>query len=106
MIQILKYGEVSNSEIFARVIPTMQVSDIVADIIANVRARGDAALYEYCEKFDHAKLDSLLVSEDEMDEAFAGVDPEFIRVLERAAANIQKFHSRQVRNSFIINDDT
>ena len=46
MIQILKYGEVSNSEIFARVIPTMQVSDIVADIIANVRARGDAALYE------------------------------------------------------------
>lgn len=105
MIQILKYGEVSNSEIFARVIPTMQVSDIVSEIISNVRARGDAALYEYCEKFDRAKLDSLLVSEAEMQEAMTQVDPEFIRVLERAAANIQKFHSRQVRNSFIINDE-
>ncbi len=105
MIQILKYGEVSNSEIFARVIPTMQVSDIVSEIISNVRAKGDAALYEYCEKFDRAKLDSLLVSEAEMQEAMAQVDPEFIRVLERAAANIQKFHSRQVRNSFIINDE-
>ncbi len=105
MIQILKYGEVPNSEIFARVIPTMQVSDIVADIITKVRAEGDAALYYYCEKFDHAKLDSLQVSQAEIDEAMAMVDPEFIRVLERAAANIQKFHSRQVRNSFIINDE-
>ena len=106
MIQILKYGEVSNSEIFARVIPTMQVSDIVADIIQKVRAEGDAALYYYCEKFDHAKLDSLIVSEEEMQEAMAQVDPEFIRVLRKAAANIQKFHSRQVRNSFIINDES
>ncbi len=105
MIQILKYGEVSNSEIFARVIPTMQVSDIVADIIQKVRAEGDAALYAYTERFDGAKLDSLLVSEAELQEAMAQIDPEFIRVLERAAANIQKFHSRQVRNSFIINDE-
>ena len=106
MIQILKYGEVSNNEIFARIIPTMQVSDIVADIIQKVRAEGDAALYYYCEKFDHAKLDSLLVSEEEMQEAMVQVDPEFIRVLKKAAANIQKFHSRQVRNSFIINDES
>ena len=105
MIQILKYGEVSNGEIFARVIPTMQVSDVVADIIATVRTQGDAALYAYAEKFDHAKLDNLLVSEEEIDEAMAQVDEEFIRVLKRAAANIQKFHSRQVRNSFIINDE-
>ena len=62
MINILKCGEVANDEIFARVVPTVDVAGIVADIIDNVRNRGDAALYEYCEKFDKAKLDSLQVS--------------------------------------------
>ena len=67
MIKILKSGEVANDEIFARLVPTVDVAGIVADIIANVRARGDAALYEYCEKFDKAKLDSLLVSPEEIE---------------------------------------
>jgi histidinol dehydrogenase len=40
-----------------------------------------------------------------MEEALSKVDPDFIRILEEAAANIRKFHSRQVRNSFIINDE-
>ena len=56
MIRILKYGEVENRDIFARMAPEMKVEDIVSDIIANVRTRGDAALYEYTEKFDHATL--------------------------------------------------
>ena len=55
MIRILKYGEVANSEIFARTEPTVNVEDIVSDIIANVRARGDEALKEYCLKFDKAR---------------------------------------------------
>jgi histidinol dehydrogenase len=105
MIDILKYGEVSNDEIFARVEPTVNVTDIVADIIANVRARGDAALYEYCEKFDKAKLSDLQVSAAEIDEAVAQVSPRFLEILEKAAANIRKFHEKQVRNSFIINDE-
>jgi len=104
MIKILKCGEVANEEIFARVVPTMDVAGIVADIIANVRARGDAALYEYCEKFDKAKLDSLQVSPAEIDEALAAVEPRFIEVLKIAADNIRAFHEKQVRNSFIIND--
>ena len=66
----MKYGEVENSEIFARTVPTVNVEDVVADIIKNVRARGDAALYEYCEKFDKAKLTSLAVTEAEIDEVF------------------------------------
>ena len=69
MIKILKYGEVANEDIFARVIPTANVEDIVSEIIANVRANGDKALFEYCEKFDKAKLTSLAVSEEELDEA-------------------------------------
>ncbi|MBE6912296.1 MAG: histidinol dehydrogenase [Ruminococcaceae bacterium] len=105
MIKILKYGEVENSEIFARVEAKVDVEGIVSDIIADVRKRGDKALFEYCEKFDRAKLTSLSVSEEEIQEAFESVSPKFLEILEKAASNIRKFHSRQVRNSFIINDE-
>ena len=105
MIRIMKYGEVPNSEIFARSMPTMNVTDKVADILRNVKERGDEALREFTAKFDHATPESLTVTPEEMQEALASTDPDFIRILERAAANIRKFHSRQVRNSFIINDE-
>ena len=105
MIRILKYGEVKNEEIFARTIPTDSVEDVVAEIIANVRAKGDAALIEYEKKFDRADLTSLLVSKEEIDEAIALVEPRFLDVLNKAAANIRKFHEKQKRNSFLINDE-
>ena len=105
MIKIMKFGEVSPDEIFARVEPTVNVADIVTEIITNVRKNGDKALLEYCEKFDKAKLTTLQVTKEEIDEAVASVDPDFLRILQRAAANIRKFHSKQVRNSFIINDE-
>ena len=99
MIQILKYGEVANEDIFARAVPTVNVEDIVSEIIATVRRDGDRALYAYCEKFDGAKLDSLAVSAEEIDEAFALVEPAFIEILEKAAKNIRAFHEKQVRNT-------
>ncbi len=105
MIKILKFSEVSPEDVFGRAEATVNVEDIVTDIIYNVRKRGDEALYEYCEKFDKAKLSSLLVSEEEIEEAFASVEPRFIEILTKAAANIRKFHEKQVRNSFIINDE-
>ncbi len=105
MIQILKYGEVAKEDIFARVVPEVNVSDIVADILCNVRKRGDAALYEYCEKFDGARLTSLAVTKEEMCEAIAAVEEDFIRILERAAANIRAFHEKQKRTSFILNEE-
>ena len=105
MIKILKYGEVQKDDIFARCEDIVNVSDAVSEIIANVRARGDAAVLEYCERFDKASLTSLAVSEEEIEEAFASVDEKFIDILRRAAENIRKFHSRQVRSSFIINDE-
>ena len=104
MIKIYKYGEVENNEIFSRMADTVDVSDIVTDIIENVKANGDKALFEYCEKFDKAVLTSLEVSEEEIEEAFNTVDPEFIRILRTAEENIRNFHSKQVRNSFIINE--
>ena len=105
MIRILKYGEVKNEEIFARTIPTDSVEDVVAEIIANVRANGDKALLEYEAKFDKAELTSLQVTQAEIDEALAQAEPKFLDVLNKAAANIRKFHEKQKRNSFIINED-
>lgn len=105
MIKILKFNDVDSSEIFSRAQSNLNVEEIVTDIIYNVRKNGDKALYEYCKKFDKAKLSSLLVTEEEIDEAVSMVEPEFIRILEDAASNIRKFHQKQVRNSFIINDE-
>ena len=104
MMRILKYSEVSPSEVFARSVPEVDVAGIVRDIIADVRARGDAALFEYCEKFDKVKLNELEVSPEEIDAAMAKVEPAFIEVLQTAAANIRQFHEKQVRNSFIITE--
>ena len=105
MIQILKYGEVPASRVFARTEPSFNVEDIVAEIIANVRKNGDAALYEYCEKFDKAKLTALQVTKEEIEEAVSSVEPKFLEILARAAENIRAFHSRQVRNSFVLTEE-
>ena len=102
MIRIYQYGEVSNDEIFARPNADVDVSGTVSEIIANVRENGDRALYEYCERFDRVTLDCLEVTRDEIDAAFSAVDEEFIDVMRRAKENIHDFHSRQVRNSFVL----
>lgn len=105
MIKILRYAEIDNKDIFIRSTSTADVTKTVFDIIAAVREKGDEALKEFTLRFDGAALDSLLVSEDEIRQARESVEPEFIRILEKAASNIRKFHSAQVRNSFIINDE-
>ncbi len=102
MIRIFRYGEVPNSEIFARSVPTSDVSGPVSEIIENVRKNGDRALIEYALRFDKAQLTSLKVSEKEIDDAFEAADPEFIRILERAAENIRRFHRMQLREGFTI----
>ena len=106
MIKILTYGEVANADIFARVTPTVDVEAIVADIIRRVREQGDSALLEYTERFDGAKLTALQVTPEEIDAAVAAVPPKFLDILRTAAKNIRKFHEKQVRNSFIINDES
>ena len=102
MIKIYKYGEVSNSEIFARENIAGNVAGIVSEIISNVIQNGDRALFEYSEKFDKATLTSLEVSEEEINEAFCEVPSEFIEILKDAAENIREFHKRQVREGFKI----
>ena len=105
MIRIFQFGEVSAAEIFARTEPKIDVSGIVAEILADVKENGDAALYAYTEKFDKVKLESLLVTKEEIEEAVSLAEPRFLEILQKAAANIRAFHEKQVRNSFIINTE-
>ena len=102
MIKIYRYGEVANSEIFARDDLSANVEGIVADIIANIVKNGDKALFEYTERFDKARLSSLEVSEAEIDEAVASVPAEFLDILREAAENIRAFHKKQAREGFAI----
>ena len=105
MMKIMKLGAVSPEEIFARAVPEIDVSAVVAEIIDTVRTRGDAALLEYNEKFEKAKLTALEVSAEEMDAALKATDPAFLAILERAAANIRAFHARQKREGFRMDSD-
>ena len=104
MIRIIDYKSIDRAEILDRKENVFNVADTVSEIIRTVREKGDAALFSYCEKFDKVKLSSLEVSAEEIDEAFALVEPEFVEILKEAKENIYAFHSRQVRNSFLIND--
>ena len=104
MIKILKYGEVSNDEIFAREDVATGVEDKVQAIIAEVVAKGDRAVIAFTEKFDGVKLEVLEVTEEEIEEGYRAVDSEYIEILREAAENIRAFHKNQVRSSFVLNE--
>ena len=104
MIRILNMSEVTPETIFARTLPTDNVTDIVAGILADVRARGDEALLDYTRRFDKAELTTLAVTPEEIAAGVAQVDPAFLAVLEKAAANIRRFHEAQKRTGFLLND--
>lgn len=76
---------------------------VVAEIIANVRDKGDEAVFEYTKKFDKWDIttENIRVTEAEIEDAFAGTETEFIEVMKRSAANISDFHKKQLRNSWI-----
>ncbi len=104
MIKIYNRNEISIDEILERSEQTIDVEGIVQDIIKNVKENGDKALVEYCKKFDGAKDDVIEVTAEEIEAAFNEVDDELLNILREAKANITAFHSKQVRNSFVIND--
>ena len=102
MIRVMEYGSFPEKEIFSRVQMAAGVEETVTGIITAVRAGGDRAVTAYTKKFDGCELESLEVSEAEMEEAFACVAPEFLEILRQAAANIRAFHENQVRKGFSI----
>ncbi|MGL6292607.1 histidinol dehydrogenase [Eubacterium aggregans] len=88
--RLLKRDEGENTEI----------RETVLAIIDGVKARGDAALLDYIEKFDGCRLDSLAVTPEEIEEAFTAVGPEMIAIMEEAAQNIRSFHEKQLETTW------
>ena len=105
MIRIMKYGVEREDEIFSRSSSSKDVSGVVSQILKEVQERGDKALIEYTAKLDGALIDTIEVPRKEIEEAAASMDDEFMRVLEKAAENIRKYHKRQVRNSFVMTEE-
>lgn len=81
---------------------TNNVSDIVAEIIKNVRENGDKAVLDYTERFDGARPSSIEVTKEEIDAAYNRVDKEFLAIIEEAAAHIREYHEKQLRQNYII----
>ena len=97
MIKIIEAKDFSRDELK---IEAVNVTETVRKIIDDVKLNGDKAVINYEAKFDGVNLESLEVSEGEIDEALKLVGDEYISMLERAAENIREFHSKQVRNGF------
>ena len=86
---------------------TSNVGDIVAAIIADIRARGDEALCEYTTRFDRFPLtpDRLRITAEEIEAALASIPPDLLAALDLAAARIERFHRAQVPDDIMLNDE-
>ena len=75
----------------------------VKEIVADIRERGDTALFEYTEKFDHVSLtrDTVQVTREEMEAAYAAARPEWLEAMREAARRIRAFHEKQRQNTWV-----
>lgn len=96
-MKLIKYPSKSEwASLVAR--PQLDVSQlnaIVSDVLQDIKANGDEAVKRYEEKFDHAVLEHLAVTEEEIDEAMTLVSDELVAALHLAHHNIAKFHEAQ-----------
>ena len=99
-MRILDYNEIDMSTLFLRRLEDSGVEDVVRGIIADVAENGDSALFAYAKKFDRAELDTLEVTQAELDDALLSIPAELIAAMQTAAENIRAFHSMQLREGF------
>ena len=83
---------------------TAKIDEVVRSIIEDVRKRKDEALFYYCEKFDGVRPESLLVSEEEIEQAMKAIPADFITTLQMAKENIVNYHKRQKREGYVIDE--
>ena len=79
----------------------------VQEIIETVRANRDAALFDYTARFDGATInkDNILVTEEEIKEAYDAVDPKLLEVIRKSLVNIRTYHEKQRQNSWFDSQD-
>ena len=106
MLKIYKASQITAEEIVsARDLSYADVESGVKELIADVRANGDAAVRKYTLKFDKADVTDFKVSDGEISVALENTGAEFVRILERAAKNIERFHAAQLRKDFKLDYD-
>ncbi|MBV7505796.1 histidinol dehydrogenase [Bacillus sp. sid0103] len=84
---------------------TSRQVEVVKEIIAAIRTRGDEALREYTEKFDRVNLALFSVTEKEIEAAYEQIDERFIAIVREAADNIRTFHEKQLRPSWMTTEE-
>ena len=105
MIRIFEFDRLSPEEFLNRDIQAEEdVSAAVDAVLANVKAKGDAALRDYTQRFDGVVLEDLQVSEAEIEAAWTSLEPDFLKTLELAAENIRRFHEQQLHRDFVLTD--
>ena len=112
MIQLLKFSDPGFEATFKQIVERGEaapagVEDTVRDILADVRQRGDAALFEYTARFDKLDLtsDSIEVSQMEMDQALQSIPAESRQALELAAERVARFHEKQKGQTWISTEE-
>lgn len=108
MIKIIKYNDGEGKKLVDALLSRSQlehgnVQEIVNEIIADIKANGDKALFAYTKKFDGFDInkDNLIVTKEEITEAYEAVDEELVRVIKRSAERIRRFHEKQKINSWL-----
>ncbi len=100
MIKTIK-AAFESRELFTRTLDLEEVMPLIKEIFSAVKKRGDAALVEYTEKFDHVKLAGIEVQPEEIAAAEESVDEDLLRSIEQAATAIRNFHYRQKRQAWL-----
>ena len=101
MIKIITADKFVADEL-ERGLSTASVYTTVSEIIADVKLRKDAALFEYTERFDGCRPEAFEVTDDEIKEAISKTKPDFIEIMKRAKSNIEAFHENQIQQGFIM----
>ena len=106
-MRIVKLDEQSRANILADLLKRdpnnySAYEGTVQEIVDDVRARGDEALFEYTKKFDGAELsaDNIRVTQAEIQEALSQVDPNLLAVMKKSMKNIREYHEKQKRYSW------
>lgn len=107
MVDIIKYNENTAKDLFKKLSSRNQldygdVNERVNNILYDIKNRGDEALFEYTLKFDGFNLnkDNILLSREEIDEAYSLVDKELLDVIRKSKERIEEFHKKQKQNSW------
>ena len=106
MIKILNYKDIDFSDLDRRMSAqsSPEIENSVDIILNDVKARGDKAIFDFTEKFDGVRPESLRVSPEEIVEALDEVGAGFLDILQEAADNIRNYHSKQLRQGYTITD--